>query len=137
MFRVVLLLLSWVSIAFADSMDPGSGVGHSVGAGSPFSDYGMGIAIYSFLTGVLVTGLLLGAFLVLNLGLMSKREEDRVGKRNPSDVGILKEAVWPEEPYERTVLPAEEFPEVPAQVETIGTVKGLPREDHSPERGAA
>lgn len=90
------------------AIGPGSGVGQSAGAGSPFTNYIAGVAAYSFGVGVLVTLLLVGAFLILNLGLLSKREEDRTGARDPSDVGFLKNTNWPQQPYERTALPAEE-----------------------------
>ena len=85
---------------------PGSGIGHSVGAGSPFNDYTAAVAAYCLIIGFLVTLLLFGAFVVLNLGLLSKRQEDRVGGRSPSDLGFLKSNVWPEVPYEETELPA-------------------------------
>lgn len=87
---------------------PGSGVGGSAGAGSPFSTYTAGVLVYGILVGLLVSSLLLSAFLILNLGLLSKRPEDRVGSRTPSDLGILKSEIWPESPYEKTSLPAEE-----------------------------
>ncbi len=87
---------------------PGSGVGESLGAGSPFTHYTAAVVVYVLLAGVLITGLLLGAFLLINLGLLSKRREDRVGRRDPSDVGILREGVWPEEAEDRAELPAEE-----------------------------
>ncbi len=93
-------------LSLADEL-PGSGVGHSAGAGSPFSDYVAGVAIYVLLVGFLVAGLLIGAFLIINLGLMSKRPGDRIGGRTPSDLGILKENVWPEDPYVENTLPAE------------------------------
>jgi hypothetical protein len=41
---------------------PGSGVGQSVGAGSPFNDYVAGVAIAMLLVTLLVVVLLLGAF---------------------------------------------------------------------------
>jgi len=106
MTSVLLKLVSAFHEVFA--VGPGSGVGHSSGAGSPFTTYTAGVLIYGLATGVLVSILLIGAFLILNLGLLSKREEDRIGKRTPSEVGILKNNIWPEEPYVKTVLPAEE-----------------------------
>lgn len=75
---------------------------------APFTDYDAQVAVYVLLVGFLVTVLLVGGMLILNLGLMSKRAEDRVGGRNPSDVGFLKNALWPEEPYYARSLPAEE-----------------------------
>jgi hypothetical protein len=56
----------------------------------------------------LVFTLLAGAFLVLNLGLLSKRKEDRVGGRTPSDLGILKQGIWPEEAPRTLQLPADD-----------------------------
>ncbi len=46
----------------------------------------------------LVTVLLAGAFLVLNLGLLYRRKSDHVGKSAPSDLSTLKPTVYPEEP---------------------------------------
>jgi hypothetical protein len=91
---------------------PGSGPGESAGAGSPFTTYMAGVAIYSLIIGALVTILLGAGLLIVNLGLLSKRPEDRTGGRNPSDLGILKSNTWPEAPYEQNLLPAEESPEV-------------------------
>ncbi len=105
MVIVLLAFLAW-----------GTGVGHaanplppnSAGAGTPFTTYTGGVVMYVLLTTFLVLTLLGGAFVVINVGMMSKREEDRTGGRTPSDVGILKHNVWPEAPYERHHLPAEE-----------------------------
>jgi hypothetical protein len=95
---------------------PGSGVGESLGAGSPFTSYTAAVVVYVLLAAVLITGLLIGAFLLINLGLLSKRREDRVGHRDPSDATILQGEVWPDEPAEFTVLPAEEQePEIQIQ----------------------
>jgi len=45
-----------------------------------------------------LVGVLLGAaFLVLSLGLLSRRREDRVGRSAPSDLEALKPALFPEE----------------------------------------
>ena len=72
------------------------------------TDYTAGVAVYLLLVGILITLLLVGGFLILSLGLMTKRKEDRIGGRNPSDVGLLKHSMWPEEPYADNALPAEE-----------------------------
>lgn len=90
---------------------------NSSGAGSPFSAFDGRVLIYGLLVAFLVFGLLAGAFLIINIGLLSKRPEDRVGKRTPSDLGILKNRVWPEVPYEVHTLPAEEDEES-SRVET-------------------
>ena len=90
------------------SAAPGASVGQSAGAGSPFSNYMAGVTIYVLLVGFLVAILLIGGFLIVNLGLMSKRPEDHIGKRTPSDVGIFKNNMWPEVPYLKRSLPAEE-----------------------------
>ncbi len=82
---------------------------NSMNAESPFSDYTVSVVVYVLLVGVLVTVLLLGGFLILNLGLLSKRQQDRTGSRNPSDVGVLKDTIWPEEPSLIRTLPAEEL----------------------------
>jgi len=98
----------WIFQLMPFAVGPGSGAGESAGAGSPFTDYTASVAIYAFFIGVIVTVLLVGALFIINVGLMSKREEDRVGGRTPSDVGFLKENVWPEVPYVGYQLPAEE-----------------------------
>jgi hypothetical protein len=72
------------------------------------SDYTAAVVVQVLLIGVLISCLLIGGILVLSLGLMSKRQEDRVGGRTPSDVGILQETNWPERHIERRALPAEE-----------------------------
>jgi hypothetical protein len=81
---------------------------NSSGAGSPFSAFDGRVLIYGLLVAFLVFGLLTGAFLIINLGLLSKRPEDHIGKRTPSDLGILKNRLWPEVPYNENALPAEE-----------------------------
>lgn len=96
-----------ISASAADSVPSPIG-GNSMMAGSPFTDYTAGVVAYVLMTGFLVATLLIGGFLILNLGLLSKRKEDRIGGRTPSDVGILKSTVWPEEPDESPTLPAEE-----------------------------
>ncbi len=98
----------WISFHRYVAELPGTGVGESLGAGSPFTNYTAAVVIYVLLAGVLITGLLIGAFLLINLGLLSKRQEDRVGQRDPSDLEILKTGVWPEEPEVPQLLPAEE-----------------------------
>jgi hypothetical protein len=89
---------------------PEGEAGHAAGiAGAGLSDYTARVAIYVLLVGVLVAVVLIGGFLIVNLGLMSKRPEDRVGGRTPSDLGLLKSQVWPEEPYQAKALPAEDL----------------------------
>jgi hypothetical protein len=103
------LFQTWIERAISVATQlPGSGVGHSTGAGSPFSDYDAFIVIYTFMAAFLVFTLLAGAFLIINLGLLSKRPGDEVGKRTPSDLGILKSRLWPQEPVMQHMLPAEE-----------------------------
>jgi hypothetical protein len=75
---------------------------------SPMSDYTVSVVVQVLLIGVLVSVLLIGGILALNLGMLSKRPEDRIGGRTPSDVGFLKETNWPEEPSTRSTLPAQE-----------------------------
>jgi hypothetical protein len=72
------------------------------------TDYTIAAITYVLIAGFLVSTLLIGGFLILNLGLMSKREQDRVGGRTPSDVGILKTTLWPDERDDRLTLPAME-----------------------------
>ncbi len=55
---------------------------------------------------LLVVIMLGGAFVILNFGLMSRRREDRVGGRAPSDVALLGQMLWPEETEGPSVLPA-------------------------------
>jgi hypothetical protein len=77
-------------------------------ADSPMTQYTARAVGIVLIIGVLVTALLGGAFLILNLGLLSKRREDRIGERTPSDLGILKSQFWPQEPDDHRVLPAME-----------------------------
>jgi hypothetical protein len=71
------------------------------------NDYTAGAVIYIIMIGGLVSLLIAGGILVVNLALMSKRAEDHVGGRVPSDVGLLKNTTWPEVPYLELELPAE------------------------------
>jgi hypothetical protein len=66
------------------------------------------VVLYVIAVGFLVAVLLIGGILVVNLGLMSKRAEDRTGTRTPSDVGILKDTLWPHETEPTAILPAED-----------------------------
>jgi hypothetical protein len=101
--------LIWTQGVWAATDHVPTPIGHnSMMAASPFTDYTAGVVVYVLLVGLLVTVLLIGGMLVLNLGLMSKRDTDRVGTRNPSDVEILKTTLWPLEHDETPHLPAEE-----------------------------
>lgn len=83
--------------------------------------------VYILLVAILVVILLIGAFMVINLGLMSRRPEDRVGTRTPSDLGILKTQLWPQEPPDRAVLPAsDEEEEERRRTREQGTEEGGP-----------
>lgn len=77
-------------------------------AESLFSDYDAQVAFYVMLAGVLVAVLLIGGILVVNFSMMSKRPQDKTGRRDPSDVALLRSVAWPQEPYEAWALPAEE-----------------------------
>lgn len=77
-------------------------------AASPFTEYTAGAVMYVLVIAVLVMVLLGGGFLLINFGLLSKRETDRSERREPSDLGILKNRVWPEEASVISILPAEE-----------------------------
>jgi hypothetical protein len=81
---------------------------NSMMAASPFTDYTGAVVIYVIAIGVLVAALLIGAMLIVNLGMMSKRAEDHIGTRTPGDVGILKDTLWPQEGESSTILPAED-----------------------------
>jgi hypothetical protein len=72
------------------------------------SNFTIGAITYILVAGFLVSALLIGGMLVLNLGLMSKRDRDLIGGRTPSDVGILKNTTWPAEPENVNHLPAVE-----------------------------
>lgn len=77
-------------------------------ANSPFTVYTAGAVGYVLVAMVLILALLIGAFLVVNLGMMAKRPEDqRRGKPEPSDIGILKGERFGIE-NERRILPSEE-----------------------------
>lgn len=88
------------------------------------TEYTIAAITYVLIAGFLVATLLIGGFLILNLGLMSKRESDRIGGRAPSDVGILKTTLWPQEPSGRLTLPAIEDDE-----EYIAGVKEIRRDE--------
>lgn len=95
----------------AEQVDSGHGFvdsPNSMMAGSPFTTYDASVALWVLIIGLLVGTLLVGGFLILNVGLLSKREVDRVGGRSPGDVGILKHNIWPEQQEEGPILPAEE-----------------------------
>jgi hypothetical protein len=72
------------------------------------SDYTAAAVIQVMIIGFLVSVLLIGGILIVNLGLMSKRPEDRVGGRTPSDVGFLQGSNWPTHEKDRRRLPADE-----------------------------
>src|SRR5947209_4908615 len=93
----------------------GNTVRNSMMAESPMNDYTIKVALYVLMVGFLVSFLLIGGMLILNIGLLSKRPDDQVGGRTPSDVGILKDTAWPQVVTPRTQLPAEEedAPEAP------------------------
>jgi len=99
---------AWSAVASAADSVPSPIGNNSMMANSPFTDYTAGVVAYVLLIGVLLAVMLIGGFLILNLGLMSKREEDHLGKRNPSDVGILQNNLWPQEQELGRVLPATE-----------------------------
>ena len=81
-------------------------------ANSPFTVYTAGAVGYVLIIVVLILTLMIGAFLVVNLGMMSKRPEDkRTGKPEPSDVGILKGERFDVKDERRILPPEEEVPE--------------------------
>lgn len=90
--------------------------GNAVNPFDQFTGRVLGTGILAF---ALFLILIAGGILILNLGLLSKRKEDRTGGRTPSDVAILKENVWPEAPYEEKSFPALED-------EEEGTGEALP-----------
>ncbi len=75
-------------------------------ADSPMTDFTAAAISNVLLVAFLVITLLGGGILILNLGMLSKRANDRVGERDPSDVAILKNETWPEAPYEDNIFPA-------------------------------
>ncbi len=80
----------------------------ALAASAPFSNYTAGVVAIVFVIAFLVAALLGGGILVLNLGLMSKRDEDRAHQlnREPGDPAILKASVYPEERDLTNVFPA-------------------------------
>ncbi|MFL5814377.1 MAG: hypothetical protein ACJ763_12430 [Bdellovibrionia bacterium] len=111
LFDMQATVANWLVTAQAQVGNATNGFGgskNSMMAGSPFTDYTGAVVIYVIAIGALVAILLIGGLLVVNLGLMSKRAEDRTGNRTPSDVGILKDTLWPQEGESRTILPAED-----------------------------
>jgi hypothetical protein len=81
---------------------------NSMMAGSPVTPYTAAVMGYMIWIGVLVSVLLIGGFLFINIGLLSKRDEDDIGHRDPSDVGLLENSMWPNEKHFRPRLPAED-----------------------------
>lgn len=80
---------------------------NSMMAESPFSDYTAQAVIYTIILGFLVTVLIGGGLLIVNIAMLSHRANDQQGRRSPGDLKILKSSNWPTgEPY-RPVLPAE------------------------------
>jgi hypothetical protein len=64
---------------------------------SPFSDYTAGVLTYGILVTLLVVLLVGGGILLVNLGMLSRRDQDRVGRRTPGDLEVLKHELWPDE----------------------------------------
>src|ERR1700756_5333450 len=114
-FWISTLTLLSPLLAFAADMThpapaaPGNGR-DAMMANSPFTVYTAGAVGYVLITVVLILTLLIGAFLVVNLGMMSRREEDQKYKKGPepSDLGILKGERFNEVKNVRPILPAEE-----------------------------
>src|SRR4051812_11089676 len=93
---VFLLGNFWLGIANAQA--PAGGPPRTtMNAESPFKNYGLDATIFTILGTILVVVLLIGGFLVVNLAFLSKRKEDRIGGRTPSDVAFLKTTNWPQE----------------------------------------
>lgn len=64
----------------------------------PF-DRSVGAMLMTVILAMFLVGTLLGlGFLILNVGLLSKRREDHRGKSAPSDIHVLKESLYPGEP---------------------------------------
>ncbi len=74
--------------------------------GNPFNAYTSSVLSTGIVVAVLFVLLILGGLLFVNWAFLSKRRQDRTGGRNPSDVAILKENIWPEAPYEEKEFPA-------------------------------
>ncbi|MGZ6369640.1 MAG: hypothetical protein ACXWPM_02785 [Bdellovibrionota bacterium] len=83
-----------------------TGIQHT--APALLTPYAARAVVFTLIVGVLVVLLLGLGMLVISYGLMSKRPEDRIGERNPSDSAFLRNEIWPEQPYEEHTLPAEE-----------------------------
>ncbi len=74
--------------------------------GNPFGSYTSAVLSTGIVVSVLFVLLIIGGMLFVNWAFLSKRKQDRTGGRNPSDVAILKENIWPEAPYEEKEFPA-------------------------------
>ncbi len=112
--------LVWAENAVQPGVGPvDTGTGRdAMMANSPFTAYTAGVVADVLIVGVLVLALLVGGFLVVNLSMMSRRKQDLAPRsREPSDVGILKEEMWPRQRVNEPVLPAE-LPE--DQITAIG-----------------
>jgi hypothetical protein len=108
----------WIAFSFGaatvfaqlpDTAKPGPQVPtNSMMAGSPVTPYTASVMGYMIWIGVLVSVLLIGGFLFINIGLLSKRGENETRHREPSDVDLLTHRLWPNENRVHPVLPAEE-----------------------------
>ena len=130
---------SWLVLLYAQEMllpaaEAASSTGTAMTATSPFTDYTAAAITWVLMIAFLVAVLLIGGILIVNLGLMSKRPEDHIGRRTPSDVGILKHNVWPEEASESRVFPAEEEEDdrEGARMAERGELEELPARDDAP-----
>jgi hypothetical protein len=111
-------MATWITVSFTaatvfaqlpDTAKPGPQVPtNSMMAGSPVTPYTAGVMGYMILIGILVSVLLIGGFLFINIGLLSKRGENETRHREPSDVDLLTHRLWPNENRVHPVLPAEE-----------------------------
>lgn len=107
---------AFLQIALAQTQTTPPGQNAMPAIQQPFTDYTAAAVAWVIVVAFLVSILLIGGFVVINLGMMSKRPEDHIGGRTPSDVGILKNTNWPNEKYIEHALPAEPE-EVEAQIE--------------------
>jgi hypothetical protein len=106
---IVLHTTAWAGnvVEQAKNLAPATGTGADA-MNSPFTVYTAGAVVDVMIVSVLVLTLFVGGFLVVNLGLMSHREQDQAPRyREPSEVGVLKDEVWPRQKVNHPVLPAE------------------------------
>jgi hypothetical protein len=83
--KLLILTYPWIARALAETQ-PGVASAFSPARGDAARIFSIGLAV-----GILVSCLLIGGLLIVNFGLFSKRREDQVGERAPSDLGVTED----------------------------------------------